>query len=92
MSSPTVEDGTYVVLNLGNTSLALDSCGATDGNNANVQLFTRNDTDAQLLRVWTRADGTRQLCFAATGKCVDVANGRFAHGNNVQQCSPHTRG
>ncbi len=85
MSSPTVEDGTYVVLNLGNTSLALDSCGATDGNNANVQLFTRNDTDAQLLRVWTRADGTRQLCFAATGKCVDVANGRFAHGNNVQQ-------
>ena len=80
-----LEDGTYVILNAANTALALDSCGGTDGNNANVQLWTRNDTDAQLVRVWTRADGTRRLCFAGTGKCVDVTGNKVAVGANVAQ-------
>lgn len=80
-----LDDGTYVMLNLANTSLALDCVGASDYNGANVQLFTRNDTDAQLVRVWTRSDGTRQLCFAASGKCVDVTNADFSHGANVAQ-------
>lgn len=80
-----LEDGTYVILNSANTSLALDSKGATDGNNANVQLWTRNDSDAQLVRVWTRSDGTRKLCFAGTGKCVDVTGNKVAVGANVAQ-------
>ena len=78
-------DGTYVMLNLANTSLALDCAGATDYAGTNVWLYSRNDSDAQLVRVWTRSDGTRQLCFAASGKCVDVKGGAFAVGTNVQQ-------
>jgi hypothetical protein len=81
----TISDGTYVILNVANTALAMDSAGATDGNNANVWLYTRNDTDAQLVRVWTRTDGTRQLMFSATGKCVDVTNYNVAQGANVAQ-------
>lgn len=82
---PTIDDGTYVIVNAANTSLAIDSRGATDGNNSNVWLFTRNSTDAQFVTVFTRSDGTRQLMFACTGKCVDVVNGTVAQGQNVQQ-------
>lgn len=82
-----ISDGTYVILNVANTSLAIDSMGASDGNNANVQLYTRNDTDAQLIRVWTRADGTRQLMFSATGKCIDVSGYNVAQGSNIAQYS-----
>jgi hypothetical protein len=82
-----ISDGTYVIVNAANTSLAMDSRGATDGNNSNVWLFTRNSSDAQFVRVWTRDDGTRQLCFPCTGKCVDVKNGSFTQGNNIQQYS-----
>lgn len=85
MASTALADGTYVMINGANTKLALDCVGATSYDGANVSLHESNETDAQLVRVWTRQDGTRQLCFAGSGKCVDVVGGTVAQGQNVQQ-------
>lgn len=82
-----VDDGTYVVRNVANTSLCVNSCGATDGNGANVWLYTFDETDASYVTVWTRSDGSRQMMFPATGKCIDIANNTVAQGANVQQYS-----
>lgn len=82
-----VDDGTYVVRNVANTSLCINSCGATDGNGANVWLFTFDETDASYVTVWTRSDGSRQMMFPATGKCIDISNNTVAQGANVKQYS-----
>ena len=87
MADITLADGTYKIFNGANPSLLLNSCGATDGNSENVWLYRDDSSDAVYVRVWTRSDGSRQLCFAATGKCVDVRGGTIAHGTNVQQYS-----
>lgn len=47
-----IETGTYVVLSAASTGLALDVTGGSDSNNGKrVQLWTRLDNDAQLVRL-----------------------------------------
>lgn len=79
-------DGSYLIRCFANPSLAIDCEGATDTRGTNIRLFEANYTDAQIVRVWTRADGSRQLCFAATGLAFDVADGDlYTQGKNVRQ-------
>ena len=79
-----IADGGYVMLCAANTSLAVDTQGATNTNGANVRLYTRNDSDAQLVTVQTY--GSYQVIrFPLTSMVVDVSGARVAQGQNVMQ-------
>lgn len=82
-----IPDGGYVMVNaakLPGTVYALDTAGATNTNGANVRLFPRNDSDAQLVTVQTY--GNYQIIrFPLTGMVLDVSGARVAQGQNVMQ-------
>lgn len=46
MADTALADGTYKVFNGANPKLLLNSCGATDGNSANVWLYRDDSSDA----------------------------------------------
>lgn len=81
-----ITPGTYVLLNVANTNLAMDTQGATSTNGANVRLYTRNDSDGQLVTV-VKEGSYYALRFPLTGKVVDVKGATVAQGQNVQQYS-----
>lgn len=86
MADTVLAEGTYVMCCLADDSLALDCASASDASGANVRLWTRNDTDAQLVHVCSVGGGACNLVFAASGKCLDVADGALmTQGANVQQ-------
>lgn len=83
----TIQDGTYVIVSALDVTKAIDCKGASDSSEANVQIWNRNDSDAQLIHITTNSDGSRMLRFAMSQKCIDVAHGLFADGTNIQQNS-----
>ena len=80
-----ITDGTYVIVSALNTSRAIDCKGASDESGANVQIYTKNSSDAQFISVVTNSDGSRRLIFPLSGKSIDIANGSLTSGTNVQQ-------
>jgi hypothetical protein len=81
----TLADGTYVIRLAADTSKAMDVVGASDYSGADVQVFTINYSSAQIVHVITRSDGSRQILFSLTGKCLDIDAANIADGSNVQQ-------
>lgn len=79
-----ITPGTYVLLNVANTGLAMDTQGATSTKGANVRLYTRNDSDGQLVSVVSYGSNY-VLRFALTGMVVDVKKATIAQGQTVQQ-------
>ncbi|EFV01863.1 ricin-type beta-trefoil lectin domain protein [Pseudoramibacter alactolyticus ATCC 23263] len=78
-------DGTYEIISVLGPTVAIDVKGASDNSGANVQVYTRNDSDAQK---WsTFDDGTNgiQIACALSGRCLDVAGGKITSGTNVWQ-------
>lgn len=88
-----IADGTYIIRNVANKSLGVNSKGATDGNGENVWLYTVNKLhDGTYVNVQTKDDGNgntwRILTFPATGKAISVSvssGGIPAQGDNVYQ-------
>lgn len=85
----TVADGTYVIVSALDTSKAVDCKGASEVSGANVQIWTRSDGDSQLIHITTNSNGSRMLRFAMSQKCMDIQNGVYKNGTNVQQFSNH---
>ena len=79
-----IADGGYVMLCAAKTTLAVDTQGATNNNGANVRLYTRNDSDGQLVTVQTYGN-YQVIRFPLTGMVVDVSGARVAQGQNVMQ-------
>ena len=81
-----IATGNYVMVNV-DKGLALDVANATSTDGQNIQLNTRNDTDAQIVTVVNvPGSNTDQILrFPASWKCVDIAGGVMAHGTNVWQ-------
>lgn len=82
-----IADGTYVILTVLNTNCALECRRASDDNNANVRIFSKNNSDAQFITVVTNSDGSRRMLFTMSGKSIDIQRGAFTNGTNVQQFS-----
>lgn len=78
-----VPAGTYHILNVSNTNLALDLSGNKTANRSNVQVFTFNYSDAQVWNVSYRTDGTCQLTHRFSGKCMEVYGLNLSQGANV---------
>lgn len=78
-----IEDGYYEVASAVNGGYVLDIFGASLSNGANVQLYKRNGTHAQLFR-FVYSNGYYKI-QAASGKYVDVASAGLFTGTNIQQ-------
>lgn len=90
--STTPADGLYAIVSALSTSsevLCMDVCGASDDSGANVQLYTRNGSDAQIWCVTTpdsSAPAKRQVLCSLSGGSLDVESGHVGtSGTNVQQ-------
>jgi hypothetical protein len=81
---PNIKDGVYYIISALSANLALDVKGASDKSGANVQIYTRNTSDAQKFGVTNYSDRVQIAC-ALSGRCLDLANNNFTNGANVRQ-------
>ena len=81
-------DGFYVIETQG-SGLALDVAGANTRRGANVDVYSKNGTAAQVFSVTRNADGTYTLINDISGLALDVAAASKADGANVQQYTPN---
>ena len=76
--------GDYYIVPLVNTANALDIKGGDMGNGANVQTYTRNNTDAQCFRLTYRDNGSLQITNRLNGKSLDIPQAEMYSNANVQ--------
>ena len=79
-----ISDGGYVMLCAAKTTLAVDTQGATNNNGANVRLYTRNDSDGQLVTVQTYGE-YQVIRFPLTNMVMAVSGSRVSQGQNICQ-------
>ena len=80
-----MEDGVYEITSAGNKSYVLDVEGASSKNFANVQLYKRNNTDAQRWGIVWNKEGYYSVFSIASGKDLDVGGASVIAGANVAQ-------
>lgn len=74
--------GKYEVLLKQDTRFALDVAGAGRANGANVQIYTRNHTNAQKWWLTDEGNGWQVQCVGS-GRVMDVSGGTMRDGQNV---------
>ena len=85
IATRTIEDGFYVVGNVG-SGKALDVAGGSDSDGANIQQYTKNSTPAQTFYfTYDSSSGYYTVTDLGSGKVLDVAGGSAANGANVNQ-------
>lgn len=84
-----VPDGAYFIRSVVNDSYVLDVSGGSRENHANVQLYTRNDSNAQKWIISHDAKGYLVLTNAGSLKVLDVNNAAIQNGANIQQYEPN---
>ena len=80
-------DGTYEISSALNSNYVLDISGASRWNNANLQLYSKNGTNAQAFEVTHDSNGYVTFTNANSGKVIDVSGGKVANNRNIQQYS-----
>lgn len=79
-----VSNGTYLIVSGVDLDVALDVNGASSANNANVQIYGINHSNAQIYYVAT-SGGKTMIQNIASGKCVYPLDGATADKTNVVQ-------
>lgn len=80
-------DGTYVISTALSSNYVLDVYGGYTWNKANVQLFAKNETDAQAFKVTHDSQGYVTFTNVNSGKVLEVAGSKAGNNANVQQYS-----
>lgn len=80
-----VPDGAYFIRSAVDDNYVLDVSGGSGENCANVQLYTRNDSNAQKWIIGHDAKGYLILTNAGSLKALDVSNAAIQNGTNIQQ-------
>ncbi|WET02448.1 RICIN domain-containing protein [Flavobacterium sp. YJ01] len=83
---PIVSGGVYRLTHKG-TNQSLDVKDASTQQGANVQQYTKNETDAQRWIITKESDGFYKLTHRGTTQVLDVDNNSSQPGANVQQWS-----
>ena len=78
-------DGTYRICNALNSNYVLDISGGSVNNNANVQLYSQNGSNAQAFKVTHDSNGYVTFTNVKSGKVIDVSGGKVANNRNIQQ-------
>lgn len=79
------DGGYYRFRSVLNYSKVIDVSGGSKENNANVQLWELNDTNAQKWRVEKESDNLYGLICVNSEKAMDVTNANFSNNTNIQQ-------
>lgn len=80
-----IPDGTYEIVTKLNADYALDIYGGSKDSGANVQIWHRNNTDAQKFIVTHIGDGYYTIINKNSGKAIDAQMGSTESGTNVWQ-------
>lgn len=81
----TIENGTYVIKSALNTNKVVDIYAGSTSNGANVQLYTRNDSNAQKFNINYLGNGYYTIQCVSSKKMLDVYAAGKANGTNVAQ-------
>ncbi|MBR5021015.1 MAG: RICIN domain-containing protein [Oscillospiraceae bacterium] len=84
-SGQLIPDGDYIIVSGLNGNKVVDVNGASNDNCANVQLWTRNGSGAQIFRLTYNPGGWYTIINVQSGKALDVSNGTAKCGQNVWQ-------
>lgn len=74
-----------IITSVANKKLVTDVTSASTANEARVQLYSSNNTNAQKYRFESIGNGTYKIINANSGKVLDVAGGSTANGAALQQ-------
>ena len=87
---PVIDQGTYEIVLAADTKMCLDVAGGSTASGANVQVWGRNGTDAQVYST-TIEDNTNYVTFTniKSGKVLDLAGGKTDNGTNIQIWGPN---
>ena len=85
MPKKNIEDGTYTIKSSINDDYVIDVSGGSTDNEANIQLFISNNTNAQKFNVKYIEDGYYELESVKSGKVLDVELGKKEIGTNIWQ-------
>ena len=76
--------GYYMFMSSADVSKVLDVANGASQNGANIQVYTRNGSGAQVFYVVPLGSGWYRITSAATGRALEVAGGSSKAGANVQ--------
>lgn len=80
------QEGTYEIVLASDTTMCLDVAGGSTANSSNIQVYSRNDSNAQKFRTDVNDETFLVRLFNAnSGKVVDIKNAGTTAGTNVQQ-------
>lgn len=82
---PEINDGIYTIKSALNGNKVLDIYAADKNNGANLQLWSKNGTDAQKFKVTYQSDGSYLLEAMCSGKMIDVYGSGKTFGTNIWQ-------
>lgn len=85
MESVDLEEGIYRIKSALSTNKVVDVANGSTENNANIQIYESNDTDAQKWKIVKTNDGYYNFISEVSGKAMDIANGTMQNDTNVQQ-------
>lgn len=88
VSSP-IEPGTYLLKSVISSSRVVDISDASKSDGANVQLWSYNQTAAQLFELVVDENGWYTIRNVCSKKVLDVAWGQASAGANVHQYAPN---
>lgn len=80
-----LKDGYYTISTGLNKNKVIDIAGAGTSNGTNVQIYTNNDSNAQIFKLAHVNGGYLKIENLNSGKVLDVAGARKANGTNVSQ-------
>ena len=83
--TPIIAEGIYTVSSSLNKNKVLDIVGASDKNSANLQLWNKNNTNAQKFKFIYVGGGYYEIEACCSGKVLDVARAERRCGTNVWQ-------
>lgn len=81
----TLADGVYEICSVKNSNYALDVNSASTSNGANVQLYLRNGTQAQVFKVSHDSQGFVTFTNINSGKVIDLDGAITKNGRNIHQ-------
>ena len=81
----TIEDGTYTISSILNQNKVIDVYGGNQSNYTNVQLYEKNNTNAQKWVIKYLENGYYSISSKLNRKkCLDINGASFTSGTNVQ--------
>lgn len=81
----TIEDGTYTISTILNPNKVIDVYGGNQANYTNVQLYEKNNTNAQKWIIKYLENGYYSISSKLNKqKCLDIYGASFVSGTNVQ--------